>query len=95
MLLALRDGSVPWARWGWAGRDPLVLLEGPQGFVPGCCCCKSRDLGKLQGLEERAAWSWVRMRMHRLRLLSRAAVPAVNQADLSPGGGRDRDRRWL
>lgn len=31
----------------------------------------------------------------RLRLLSRAAVPAVNQAGLSPGGGRDRDRRWL
>lgn len=34
-----------------------VLLEGSQGFVPGCCCCKSRGLGELPGLEERAAWS--------------------------------------
>lgn len=66
-----------------------VLLEEPQGFVPGRFCCKSRGLGERPGLQERAAWCGVRM--HRLRLLSRAAIPAVNQG--TPGrGGRHRDR---
>lgn len=70
-----------------------VLQEGSQGFVPACCCCKSRGLGELPGLEQSTVWSW--QRMHRLRQLRRAAVPAVSQAGPSPRGGRDRSRQWL
>lgn len=77
---------VPWARWGWAGRDPPPRAAGgtPGEFAPECARCKSRGLGELPGPEERAAWGWVRMRMHGL---SRAAALAVKM-------GWIRSRRW-